>query len=196
MKVTLVCNDINEETIVELAAPIGLCYLAAYIDRYLPGEFTFKIRHNMNFSPDDDADIIGISSMSRYFPEAVRMAREIKAGRDVPVLLGGSHISALPDTLPDCFDIGVIGEGEETFRELLILFKEKGEFLPGDLARIKGISYHQAGEVVTTPARALITDLDNIPFPRRDLWDLSNRVMWLSSSRGCPFDCVFCAVAR
>jgi len=196
-KILLVSNDINEETISELAAPIGLCYLASYVEKNLPGDFEFIIKSNLDQLPIEEADLVGISSMSRYFPRAAKLAAEIKARKNVPVILGGAHLNALPSSLPPVFDLGVTGEGEVTFTELLSLFKAEGGFPKKELEKIKGLVYHDEGKLKQTACRPLIENLDEIPFPKRDLWqNLGSGVMWISSSRGCPFNCVFCAVAR
>ncbi|MCL5037912.1 MAG: B12-binding domain-containing radical SAM protein [Chloroflexi bacterium] len=196
MKIILLATDVNEESVEEMVTPMGLLYLAAYIEKYFPEKVDFEIKTALNYSPENDADLIGISSMTRYFPRAVEFARKTKQKREVPVIIGGHHITALPHTLPDCFDIGVLGEGEETFLELLTLFKDKKAFPPEELEKIRGIAFHRDGKAEITPPRPLITDMDRIPFPKRELWNVEEKVKFISSSRGCPFSCIFCALAH
>jgi len=196
MKIQFLANDISEISVEEMAAPMGLCYLAAYADKYFPEKIDFEIKSALNYDPENDADLLAFSSMTRYFPRAVDFARQTREKSHTPIIIGGCHITALPHLLPEAFTLGVLGEGEETFLELLNLYKEKGEFLPPDLEKIKGICFHDRGKVVVNPRRALINPLDKVPFPRRDLWDMKDKVKWISSSRGCPFNCIFCALAQ
>jgi radical SAM superfamily enzyme YgiQ (UPF0313 family) len=92
-------------------------------------------------------------------------------------------------------DICVMGEGEQTFAEIVRSIALKD---------IKGIVYRANGAIVKNAPRELITNLDDIPFPARDLiedWSiykgyyLSKRKpdMVMLSSRGCPYQCIFCS---
>jgi len=197
MKIQLLANDINENSVTEMVTPMGLFYLAAFAEKYYPEKLEFTLQTRIDFVPDPQADLLAVSSMTRGYPKALELARQTKeACPHLPIIIGGCHISALPHTLPEVFDLAVLGEGEETFLELLQIFAAKGSFKPEDLAGVKGIAYHQDGKVVINPARPLIDPLDKIPIPKRDLWDISERVKWISSSRGCPFNCIFCALAQ
>lgn len=197
IKIALVAQSINEETFSQLAMPIGLCYLSSYTQKYLFQEaIEFSIFDGTVSAEMISADIVGISSMSRYIPGAIKLACQIKQRENIPVILGGPHITALPHTLPPSFDIGVIDEGEETFLELCKIYRVHKAFPKELLANVKGISYHKEGKVQVNPPRDHIEPLDRIPYPDRDLWNIKDRIKWVASSRGCPYACAFCGMAR
>jgi len=197
MRVALVAQSINEETYTQLAMPIGLCYLASYAGSSMGSEaLDFSLHDGTVEAGALDADLVGISTMSRYMPQAEKLARELKREKKVPVILGGPHITALPHTLPDCFDAAVLDEGEETFLELLTIYREEGALNAASLEKVQGIAWHDRGKVVVNKPRPFITPLDRIPFPRRDLWNFKDRMKWVASSRGCPYECSFCGLAR
>jgi len=197
MHIALVAQSINEETYVQLAMPIGLCYLASYAGHYLEGEkLDFSLFDGTVEASQIKAEMVGISTMSRYMPQAERLARELKKTKNIPVVLGGPHITALPHTLPDPFDAAVLDEGEDTFLELIAIYREHHALPPEALEHVKGIAWHNQGKVIINEARPFITPLDRIPFPRRDLWNFKDRMKWVASSRGCPYECSFCGLAH
>jgi radical SAM superfamily enzyme YgiQ (UPF0313 family) len=117
-------------------------------------------------------------------------------------IVGGNHLTALPHTLLRCFDVGVLGEGEQTFLELIQLLEVQPKPSPGELAKIAGLCFRgDDGRVVVTADREPILDLDTLPYPDRDglgdRWKVpySQRVH-LIASRGCPYKCTFCASSR
>ncbi|MDD2889661.1 MAG: radical SAM protein [bacterium] len=146
---------------------------------------------------DFNPDVIGITCMySQNLPEAVSVAWIAKkVFPNVPVILGGVHITGQPiETLKkyNCFDVGVVGEGEKTIVELIkhISSKQDSE----SLKNINGICFRQNEEIILTPSRDFISDLDTIPFPAYELADLNNFPnMYMLTSRGCPYQCTFCA---
>jgi anaerobic magnesium-protoporphyrin IX monomethyl ester cyclase len=75
------------------------------------------------------------------------------------------------------------------------LFLDRGEFEPEHLSNIRGILYHDDGQVVRTAPRPLIRQLDEIPHPKRSLVGYGE-MSYIMSSRGCPFKCVFCASSK
>ena len=175
--------------------PLWPAYLAAYAEKHLGAgrlEFRFmtgKIEEELtSFKPD----VVAISAITPNFGYAIEYARTAKKA-GLPVIVGGMHISALPDSLSGGMDIGCIGEGEETFLELMRLFIGKGAFLKKDLAFINGIVYFdETGRLVRTPKRKVIESLDDIPHPKRSLIGYSHRE-YLYTARGCQSKCVFCA---
>lgn len=197
MKVVLLTCDLNEESSHQTAEPFSLLYLASYAQKYLKDRVEFRVLSSSFDALKTDAEIFGITCMSRYYPRAVDVASRIKRiGKPAPVILGGSHITGLPQSLDPAFDVGVLGEGEETFLDLLKIYLEKQRYDPEDLAGVKGIVWYRDGELVINERRPLIENLDRIPPPKRELWDFSERVWWLMSSRGCPFRCVFCPTGQ
>lgn len=81
----------------------------------------------------------------------------------------------------------MVGEGEETFRELAKYYIEE----KGSLSRIKGIVYRTEDKIVNNGWRDTM-DLSTVPFAYRELEDFQNRIIYYESSRGCPFSCSYC----
>lgn len=153
-----------------------------------------------------DPFMVGISCYTPTIINAHRMAGLVKKClKDSVVVTGGPHVSALPEEtfkeFPD-FDIGVIGEGDDTIVELADEVAQGG-----DLQKVEGIIFRQGGSMKMTGRRAPIKDLDRLPFPARQLLNIplyrgqSHRgfsrsflnITEIITSRGCPNRCIFCA---
>lgn len=147
--------------------------------------------------------VIGISATTSQIMRSFEICRKIKEKSNSTItVIGGSHISALPEeTLKECeaIDIGVIGEGEYTFLEIVKSIVNNKE-----LNHVQGLVFRKNGELVMTPPRLLIDDLDSLPFPSRHLFPsqiLQSRVSFsknapvgnIITSRGCPGKCIFCS---
>lgn len=174
--------------------PMGIAYLAAFVERE-PGvqaEVFRSLDEALAFVPD----LVGISSVTPSFPFATTMARTIRAERDIPIILGGPHITGLPSSLPEAFTAGVLGEGEATFREMVATVARHGRLAEAVLARTSGVVYHDGASRRVTGARPFIKPLDHIPFPKRHWPGLVPNTLWSFSSRGCPYRCRFCSTAE
>lgn len=141
---------------------------------------------------------VGLTATTPLFFEAAVLSRIIKdhLGDRTKLIIGGPHATALPvETLRDShFEILVYGEGELTLVDIL---KDK------PLKEIAGIYYKEGGQILNTQPRLPTHDLDWLPFPALDLFDIKrykcprvlNRVSPMCnymSSRGCVFGCTFC----
>lgn len=136
-------------------------------------------------------DVVGISVASEFYNEALNLAETIKKALPEAILiLGGYHITCLPESFNKIFDFGVIGEGEITFLELInAIYNNADEHR---LKQIKGLTFFDdRGELIKTEPRELIPDLDTIPPPYRG----RNKGIYTNiiTSRGCPFGCSFCS---
>lgn len=145
-----------------------------------------------------DPDVIGITSKSPNFASAkivAKLAKEISPG--TTVIVGGPHPSTDGRNAMKCADIDICvrGEGDETIVELLHAI-ESGQ----DLSNISGIIFRKNGDLVETPPRNYVEDLDSLPFPHEiaaevlkdyDKYPLTafHRIFAI---RGCPFNCSFC----
>lgn len=186
----------NDENSSNFSPSFGVGYLSAYLKMHIP-----DIRVSLSFMTADivkdietgKPDIIGFSCTSRYFIEFRNIADELKKRFNIPIIWGGVHISIAPLELPQSADLGVVGEGEETVRELLTKFSD-GRF--HELDSIKGIIYRRDGRILINEKRPLVQPLDSLPLPDLDLlgvkWNRSSRAVMLTS-RGCPYKCRFCA---
>lgn len=184
-------------SLTESNIPLGICYIAAYLRE--KGFDVGIVEKHKNLAKEIlklNPEIVGISSTSSMYWKAVETAEQIKKlSPDTKIIIGGSHITAIPNSFPNCFDIGVIGEGELTMHEIA---------LGKPLEKIKGIIFRKNGKLVMTEPRPLIQNLDMLPFPARDLVDmnfyLAPRVrarrtikgLEIISGRGCPYNCIFC----
>lgn len=192
---------------------LGLAYLAGYLQAKgtVPKEAIRVADLNTAQNPlrilrKHKPDLIGVSTTTTHFAEALALAPRLrKAAPDAVMVLGGPHITALPESLPPEFDLGVVGEGEETFRQLIEMLSCRGR----DYASIPGLAWRDNdGALQRSEERAFIEDLDSLPFPARDLYDMRfyaapkqtirgvfSRATQLMTARGCPFDCSYCASA-
>ncbi|NQT22410.1 MAG: cobalamin B12-binding domain-containing protein [Candidatus Omnitrophica bacterium] len=191
--------------------PLGLMYLASYmrqkydheikildmrLDYLKPAE---AINEFVKFRPD----IVGISNFTQESGTLHRLAKNIKEqNKRCQIIVGGPHATSCTDDVlknPN-IDCAVLGEGEETFSELV------ETILEGDsISKVRGIAFKRNGIRHTTPPRENIPDLDNLPFPAWDLidikkyfkhWRFNNMkpgpYMAIMTSRGCPYGCIFC----
>lgn len=172
---------------------LGLGYVASYARK--GGYKKIKIidsdiEENLKkFRPD----VVGISSVSQNYDIAKEIARKCKQYGAV-VIVGGVHITLMPMTLNRNMDIGVIGEGELTFLELLKTIEKHG-LTKERLKKIKGIIYWDKERILFTKPRGL-AELDKLPYPARDLLNFNKSMPSMFSSRGCPYKCIFCSSTR
>lgn len=163
------------------------------------------VRDQISVEKWDLIGIGGLSSMYKDIRKILYIARKLNP--DALIVGGGGFITYMPDKImkfsPE-IDIAVLGEGEETFRELLQKFDSK------DWQSIKGICFRENNQTIYTEPRPLIPDLDVIPYPAYDLMDmegyfkysgsfwnsiesfLSKRRINFQTERGCPRQCTFC----
>jgi len=147
-------------------------------------------------------DVIGITALSSYYNEMRRLASVLHT-LQIPIILGGVHASVLPElSLRQCrADLVIVGEGELTTLDLMDKWQDKAT-----RKDLKGIAYLEENQFRINPARELIQNLDELPFPA---WDLINPLKYpplphgavmkrypaapILTTRGCPYSCSYCA---
>ena len=174
---------------------LGLPILGALIERELGVSSRVYFQEVLRLDWDRilSADLVGISTTTSTAPEAFKLARRIKGESDIPVVMGGAHVTFLPEeALGEGVDFVVRGEGEETFLELL-RHLSNGD---GDLSDIDGLSYTEGGVFRHNPDRRRVDDLSSLPWPDLSLIEGFEkvRVVPIMTSRGCPHNCKFCSV--
>jgi len=145
-------------------------------------------------------DIVGFSCYIWNMLHTMEIARRVKEqAPDTTVVVGGPDVSSVPKKALDTYpwvDVVVRGEGEETFRELLCHWLERGRPSVGpDLRGIQGLGFREDNEIVLTDRRPFIENLDVIPSPYLNgCIDLKRetRSILFETYRGCPFKCSFC----
>lgn len=201
------------------APPLGIASIATYlirrgiVDKKSIQILDFNIEKNLLPKiKKHESNIVGISSMTQFYPRAVKLAKKIKTYfKNLPVVIGGVHISTAPQSFSNVFDLGVIGEGEKTFFKLIKHFRAYKSFKNERLRKIQGLLFKEEGELIQTPLRKPIDPLDSLPKPdwklfssylpyyfrgrRPRLSKKSDRVGYIITSRGCPYRCVFCSTS-
>lgn len=201
----------NNPSIIEeergYSPPLGLLYIAAFIEKYTKHEISVidaqvdKLDYSslkekiVYFLPD----VVGITAMTMTMVDVVKTLHIIKGiSSNIKVVLGGPHVNLFPnETIRlEGVDYLVLGEGEAVFADLINAI-ETG----ADLSRIPGLVFKDKAKIVNTGQSSLVNNLDEIPFPARHLVPykkytslLAKRgvVTTMFTSRGCPFKCSFC----
>jgi len=148
-------------------------------------------------------DVVGFTVTTPTFSSSLDLAERVKkCNPGMHVVFGGIHPTIRPfETIKlSCVDIVIIGEGEHTFSEIVEALEKRK-----DLSSIKGIMFKSDGKTKETPPRELLTDLDSLPFPSRDLFKskvysypdaLYRETASMITSRGCPGMCSYCNANR
>ncbi len=168
-------------------------YLAAYLEK-MGIKVAIEIRDSLEALMPFAPDVLGISSVTENIEFAKEIAGRAKQRWNPITILGGVHLTALPLQLPQEFDIGVIGEGEETLCDLITLIRRSGRPVAAELATIPGIVYHDQGKVKKTPYRKGVNPLDEVPIPAREKFIKKTGLSYMMTSRGCPYTCNFCVI--
>lgn len=176
--------------------PLAMLYLASMLVKegievkiidnniYENWEKTLK-----EFSPD----VLGLSCLTGpAIKNAIEVSKKAKENNEnVKVVWGGVHPSLMPEqTLQEEYiDYVVVGEGEETFLELVKAIEKNN-----DVKIIKGIAYKKGGRTVKTEKRQYI-DMNTIPELPYHLINAKRYFKYeacVQTSRGCPYQCTFC----
>ncbi len=149
-----------------------------------------KVIQNILFAKPD---LIAFSTITDNYRWASRLAKKIKdAVPNIPIVFGGPHATLLPESVikNDFVDFLVAGEGEYALLELVQAIEQNKKY---DM--IQNVWSKKNGEIISNPLRPLISNLDELPFPNKELFDkyIPNKDEYIIiSGRGCPYSCTFC----
>ena len=208
MDVLLIYPHVSTSSIEEgvKTPPLGLAYIAAVLEKqgYDIGVLDMNAHpeiaaHFRDFLEEKRPRIVGITCLTPFYSTVLSLARKVKEFIGVKVIVGGAHATALPEDMlaENAIDYVVLGEGESTMTELVDCLLNGG----GSPEDIAGIAYIRGTEYYRTEARPYTPNLDEIPFPARHL--LTNgkysspqfgasKVTSIITSRGCPYNCIYC----
>jgi len=196
------------------APPLGMLYIATYlrengvdvsiIDEAAQG---YSLKGTVDWVKQENPDILGFSTCSSSGRKAVLIAERVKQENpDIVTVFGNFFATFNAERILKkypCVDVIVRGEGEQTSLELAKCLEKNG-----DLKKVLGINFRNNGQIISTPDRPLIKDVDSLPFPDREMLDVEyhnttaglvvapKKFSSFVSSRGCVFKCRFCGCRR
>lgn len=160
----------------------------AVLDMNLQYSYSDLRKKILEFKPD----FIGLTVMTFSHRSVYALASRIKSEfPHIKIVVGGPHVSTLKEkVLTDCpgIDFGIILEGDRSFVKLC-----QGE----KLTDIHGLIYRQEDEIIINQYNDFITDLDNLSFPKYENFELDkypSKQIGIITSRGCPYNCIYCPV--
>jgi radical SAM superfamily enzyme YgiQ (UPF0313 family) len=205
---------------------LGLAYLAAVSEQR--GDEVLLFDADVEDESIADAvrrfspDIVGITANTPQVKSAWRTAQAVKSVKDIPIVLGGPHVSVLPaeSAMRPEVDVVVRGEGEEVWVKMCSIIENAKNGNPNFSARdlldpqgslldtLLGISYFtNDGQEKHNPDHPPIADLDTLPFPAYHFFKMDHytnlqpatdavdgaKSFSVMTSRGCPYRCTFCS---
>ena len=200
----------------EIRPPAGLIYVAAplvqngfdvvIIDQTVHDDWEERLLHSLN----NKTLCVGITALTGYMIiNGIEVSKLVRKYSNCPIVWGGVHVSIEQDTsiVSKYIDIIVVGEGEETFLELVNAFKEKES-----IENVNGIVYQRNGKVYKTGSRKPydLNNLPHLPFHLVDFniysdqWMLNNffrftnssKAVAIETSRGCTDRCTYCVISN
>jgi anaerobic magnesium-protoporphyrin IX monomethyl ester cyclase len=203
MRVTLVNPNYDEPRVLKFlglpSIPLGLGCLAACVENAgyevtVVDAFGYKysVEQTIEEVRKTKPDVTGISCVTCNVDYGIKIAQEVR--KFSKVLMGGTHPSLVPESVVDYADVIMYGEGEETILEIL-----SGK----DIHEIDGVIFKENGNVIKTPKRKPIENLDTVPFPARHLFPMHKYRQFgtmlfatMLTSRGCPMRCDYCTISH
>jgi anaerobic magnesium-protoporphyrin IX monomethyl ester cyclase len=193
-----------------LFIPLGIGYIAAVLEK---NQYEVSVIDCQALRPTrnqlkaelirNHPDVVGVTSTTLTYKPALEIVKTAKeALPNCLLILGGPHVTVLDEqTLNETpeADIIVRGEGEQTMLELADLVSRSDL---KNLPEVEGITFRKNGKIVHNKDRAFIQNLDELPHPAYEHFQLSkyevSGKMYLPiiTSRGCPFQCTFCLASR
>lgn len=187
--------------------PLGLLYIAGYLVENSNHNITVIDAQVEELGYDAllskilsvKPDVVGLTTMTLTLIDVLKVVDLVKKiDKNTKVVLGGPHVHLFPEETINIenVDFLVLGEGEESFKELLDYIDEKPH-----LKNIPGIVFKDNGKTINTGIRPMNKNLDELPFPARHLVPYKKYssllckgkiVTTVFTSRGCPFKCTFC----
>ena len=177
--------------------PLSLSYIGAVLKR----EGYMVDGYNLQYDIFDDPSyyqLIGISTTSAMIDSAIKLARDIKkSSKPVTIVLGGAHVSAVKDEVLkyEEIDYAIYGEGEVPLLALINVINTGSE----SLSDVPNLIYRdEFGNKKISQKYYSIKDLDDLPFPDKGIFDVSNYPDKVQAygdiigTRGCPFKCTNC----
>jgi len=194
--------------------PLGILYCAEVmmnngieVSMLDQGVLGYSPKQVLSWVKKEDPDILGFSVLGSSMREAIQVAELAESENpNITVVLGNYHPTFNAERILHKYpsvDVVVRGEGEYTSLELAQCL-ERGD----SLEKVEGITFRKNGEVVSTPDRPLIKNVDALPFPNRKLLNTeytsviyglkvaTKKFNTIVSSRGCPFRCSFCGCRK
>lgn len=202
-------GDRNITRVVNIMPPLGLLSLAAWLEKgghrtTVHDCFAFPGRDDRIYSclTSEQPDFICFSTTTSSFLDGIRLANRVKGILPTArIVFGGVHMSSLRERLLADYpviDYGVVGEGEETLRELV---ESNGD----NLNAIAGLVFRDREQIIFNGFRKKLIDMDALPFPAYEkLYGFPGgyRLPIFSypkapnttiiTSRGCPYTCSYC----
>jgi radical SAM superfamily enzyme YgiQ (UPF0313 family) len=176
------------------AAPLGIMYLSGVLkkDRHHVGVVNWKYKEVRKKLLEEKFDILAFSITSGNYYQCLEICQRIKKEFDIFTIFGGPHATLFPEIIEEaCVDGVCIGEGEKSIVEFANKY-QRGE----SITDIKNWWIKQNDRIYRNPVRPLITDLDELPFPDRELFrhfhSSGQRVHAIETTRDCPYNCTHC----
>ena len=181
---------------------IGIAYLGAFLKRHGHEVRVYDDGLKNGFNLEDSIkefrpDLIGLTSFSYCYDYAIECLEEIKTNFDIPVVLGGPHVSVARGAVfvDSKVDFAIKKEGEYSLLELInAIIQNKSDF-----SDIKNLIWKKDNQVIENQDRDFIISLDDLPFPDYSIFNINkyfcveHHSTPLVTSRGCPYRCTYCS---
>ena len=180
---------------------LGVAYLTAVLEK---SNIEVKIVDmRLGYDYDDlrrfldqfNPDLVGVTSYSYGYKRSYNVISTIKSHGNHQVVIGGPHVSAIRSKVlaETKADFAIKGEGEYALLELCKSIETQTK----DYKEIKGLIWRYEDKIIENMDRPYLQELDNLPFPPYEKFELDKykvKRLQITTSRGCPYRCIFCSV--